>query len=819
MKRYILLSLVLISSIFSKAQQSDHSCQAMKQGLLSFNPSNPTIQADTLRSDTMDILKYTINLNITDFVTDTLRGNTMIRFAPRINAVNTLSLDLLHMTVDSVRLGLTPITYTYNDTLLITHLPVTMNIGDTAVMTVYYHGQPVIDASGWGGFYFQNGIAYNLGVGFAATPHNYGRTWYPCFDNFTERATYEFNISCDTGKVSYCNGLLMHDSTTATHIRIRKWVLNKTIPSYLACVAVGPFAQVNMTFPSLTGPKPVVIAELAADTVALKQSFIHLPNAFAGFENRYGPYRWDKIGYSVVPFNSGAMEHASNIAYPQITVDGTLSYESQIMAHELSHHWFGDLATCSNEGDMWLNEGWATYSQSIFIENVYGYPTYITYVRANHENTLHYSNFLEGGYRAVSGVPHQYTYGDHVYHKGADVAHTLRGYMGDSLFFAGLKYHLLHNQYTAVNSTQFRNFLEGGSGLNLTDFFNDWVFNPGWPHFSVDSFAVTPNGPNYNVTVYIQQKLRGAPAFFNNVPLEVTFKDSLWHSIVENVVVSGQHSNFSFTIPFKPGYAGMNLGDKISHAVTYDSKVIKATGSSFVINSQGRMRITVSNSTITTDSAWVRIEHNYVAPDPFKTGVHPYFLDPDRYWRVDGIIPSTFTATGFFDYDARAITSSGNGNLDDDLLTTTHLEDSIVVMYRANRADDWHQEPNITKVIGSPTDKFGTITINHLRKGEYVLALKGFPSAVNEIHNTLASALVYPNPGTDRFTVELSGLSTYKGDVTVLVHDMTGKLLLTEKVLSDRFSIGAENWRNGMYVMSVLQDGKVVCRNRLVVNK
>jgi hypothetical protein len=818
MKQYLLLSLALIGSLVIHAQEAAPSCQHMKQGLLSFNSTNPTVQADTLRSDTIDILKYTINLNFLDFTTDTIRGNTNIRFAARLNNVHTLSLDLLHMTVDSIRIGTTLLTYTYNDTLLITHLPVTMNIGDTSIITVYYHGQPVMDASGWGGFYFQNGIAYNLGVGFAANPHNFGRVWYPCFDNFTERAIYEFNIGATGGNIAYCNGLLVHDSTDINNVRIRKWVLNKTIPSYLACVAVGPYTQVNMTFPSLTGPKPVLLAELAADTVALKASFIHLPNAFAGFENRYGPFRWDKIGYSVVPFNSGAMEHASAIAYPQPFVDGTTTYESQLMAHELSHHWFGDLATCSNAGDMWLNEGWATYSQSIFLENVYGHTSFINNVLANHEIAIHYANWTEGGYRAVSGVPTQYTYGEHVYQKGADVAHTLRGYMGDSLFFIGLKYHLLHRQFTAVNSTQFRDDLQAGSGLSLTDFFNDWVFNPGWPHFSVDSFAVTPNGPNYNVTVYVKQKITGAPAFFNNVPLEVTFKDSLWHSIVEDVVVSGQHSNFTFTIPFKPSYAGMNLADKISHAVTYDSKVIKSTGGDFVINGGGRIRLSVTNTTITTDSAWIRIEHNYASPDGFK---HPqlYFLDPDRYWKIDGIIPASFRATGQLVYDARNITSSGNGNLDNDFLTNTHLEDSIVVLYRANAADDWHLETNIVKTMGNLTDKYGVIQINNIRKGEFVLALKGFPNAVAEIHSQTVEAKVYPNPSADRFTVELNGIVTGKGDVTVYVHDMNGKLLFSEKVLADRFSIGSEVWKNGVYLMSVVQDGKLVCRNRLVVNK
>ncbi|MFI5149199.1 MAG: M1 family aminopeptidase [Bacteroidia bacterium] len=820
MKKRVLFYLFGVSSTLLNAQDTA-SCQFMKQRMTAHEKlaSHPSVLASNLRSDTVDILKYTISLNITDFTTDTLRGNTSIRFAPKLNGIKTLSLDLLHMKIDSLHIGAASIASTYNDTLIICKLPVTLNTTDTAVITVYYHGKPKIDASGWGGFYFQPPFAYNLGVGFAANPHNYGRVWYPCFDNFVERAVYEFNISTNAGKIAYCNGLLAHDTTDGSGLRTRKWVLNKTIPSYLACVAVAPFTQVNMTFASLTGPKPVVIAAIPGDTVNMKNSFIHLPNAFAGFESRYGPYRWDKVGYSLVPFSSGAMEHASNITFPKAFANGTTTYESQLMAHELSHHWFGDLVTCNTEGDMWLNEGWATYSQYIFMENVYGYPAYLAQVVGYHDDVLHYANWKEGGYLAVSGVPHAYTYGDHVYHKGGDVAHTLRSYMGDSLFFLGLKYHLSNRPFQSSSSTDFMNDLIAGTGLgNIQDFFNGWVFNPGWPHFSVDSFSVLPNGSNFDITIYVRQRLTGAPAFFKQVPLALSLNDSLLHSSIQHIIVNGQYSTFHFTVPFRPSYAGLNLDDKISHAVTADRHYISSTSPYFNSQLRGRMLVTATNASISTDSAWICVEHNYTTPDPFKTGGRPYLLSPNRYWKVDGLFPATFNATGQITYDGRAITSGGGGSLDNNLLTTTNLEDSVVLLYRPNTAADWMLDTGIIKNEGSLTDKYGIITIRHLHKGEYVLALKGFYTGITE--NTVPpqpAIHIWPNPASDRFSVELKDILVPNGGIDIRVHDMQGRLVHTEKVLSSGFSLNASGWTNGVYFLSVYSNGRPAGHTRLVV--
>lgn len=804
---------VLLSITFSVAvaQNDQQHNQQMHQRSLQ---TGVQTLANNMRSDTVDILNYNISLNITDFVTNTIAGNTQVKFTPKMNGVTKLHLDFLMLTVDSIEIAGNNLAYSYNDTLLAVNLPATYNINDTATVQVYYHGTPQGDASGWGGFYFQSGYAYNLGVGFAALPHTYGRVWFPCFDNFVERSSYEFNITTNGGKVAYCNGELAGDVTDGIGNRTRRWVLNEQIPGYLASVTVAAYAQINQTYNGANGAVPIIIAALATDTTAVKNSFINLPVALSTFEDHFGPYMWNRVGYCMVPFNSGAMEHATNISYPKATATGSLTYQT-LYAHELSHHWFGDLATCRTAEDMWLNEGWAHYCEFLFSEALYGYNSYMSSVRPNHEDNLHFNTPKEG-LLTLSNIPQTFTYGDHVYNKGADVAHTMRGYMGDSLFFYSVKTYLSQNNYKDVSSMDFMNALTAASGMDMSDFFNDWVFNPGWCHFSIDSTVVVPAGPNYSVTVYVKQKLTQAPHYFNNVPLEVTFKAADFTEQTQSFVMSGVNANFTFTVPFNPVFTAVNMGEKISHAVAPEYKTLKTTGNFSFANA--RMTITVQSI---TDSAFVRVEHNYTAPDGFHTP-QPYRLSPNRYWKVDGILPAGFRAKATLNYEGRTLGFTGNYWLDTPLNITT--EDSLVLMYRANAADDWHLYPYYTKNMqSSTTDKRGVITIDTLKPGEYAFAIADYmATGISQAATDVKGVNVFPNPSKTTLTVDLSGIKNkLESNSLIVVTDISGKAIRTEKVNAQQEScrISTSDLSNGIYFITVKTgDKKIIARNKFIVS-
>jgi aminopeptidase N len=801
-------------SVFSYAQMNEpHTCQYNKNCFSYNRLSNDNYQAQTnnQRSDTIDILKYTINLNITDFTNNTISGNTIVRFAPKLNNISTIILDLLELTLDSVKMNNSILTTTYNDTLLKINLPFTHNTTDTSEITVYYQGAPIMDNSGWGGFYFTQGYAFNLGVGFDANPHNFGRVWFPCFDNFVERSKYEFNISTNNGKLAYCNGALVSDTTINT-IRTRKWILNEEIPTYLASVAVAPYTHVSQNFTSVNGPVPVMLTAVPTDTINMKNSFINLQNALTGFESRYGPFMWNRIGFCLVPFNSGAMEHATNIAYPRVAANGSLTYEASLMAHEFAHNWWGNLVTCENAEQMWINEGWATYSQYIFTEWVYGRTAYINGIRNNHDDCIHYHHIREGGYLSLDSIPHNYTYGDHVYPGGANHAHTLRGYLGDSLFFGGINYFLYNNQLSDVNNFDFQNDLTTYTNVNMADYFNGWIFQGGFPHFAIDSFSSVPNGNNYDVTIYVKQKLCGATNLYNNVPLEVFFKDAQWNTAVRRVMLSGSLSTVTVSVPFNPVFASFDLDEKISDAITPDSKVITTTGNNFVSNKQGRMQLRVLSI---TDSAYVRIEHNWVKPDGFQSWNNPYRLSNYHHWTVNGLLPSNFYAQGVIFYDARNITSGGNGFMDNDLLPLSNLEDSIVLFYRASAADDWQLYPYYTKTMGSMSDKYGLITIDSLKLGQYTLGIKDITQSVkSEIANKYLN--IYPNPATNNVTVAISN-SNVGSNAKIIITDVSGRIILSQQANNGDNNINLNQLQNGVYFVTLQNENKTIASKKLVV--
>jgi aminopeptidase N len=759
------------------------------------------LMADNDRSDTMDILKYTINLNITDFVNKKIKGNTEVQFTPKVNNVNTISFDLLKLSIDSVKFNSSLLSYSYNDTLLIVNLPGAQNIGDTNSVVVFYQGTPKTDAQ-WGGFYFQGNYAYNMGVGFAADPHSFGRVWFPCFDNFVERSVYEFNITTNSGKVSYCNGILDHDSTDGSGNRIRKWIMNQSIPTYLACVAVAPFTQVNDTFPGLNGNIPIVLAAIPTDTVNVKNSFSNLKNALTTFEDRYGPYLWDKVGYSFIPFAAGAMEHATNIAYPRTFADGSKTYET-VWAHELSHHWFGDLATCETAGDMWLNEGLAVFSEFIFTESVYGNAAAQAYIRPLHEDVLHLTHIKDGGYRAVSGIPTEYTYGEHVYNKGAEVARTLRAYMGDTAFFNGLKYYLNDKKFDHATSFEFRDALTASSGIDLTDFFNDWVFNPGFPHFSVDSFTVVPNGGQFDVTVHVKQKITGAPALFSNVPLEVTFMDSAWTMTTDTFIMNGATGTFNFTVPSRPANVMLDFNEKIAQAIALQYKTIKASGTSNFTNA--KMNVTIQS---VTDSAFMLVEHNYTAPDSFK--IMPsvkYRLSPNHYWKVSGLFPSGFDATGRLYYDGRTPAAMSSGYLDNELIIST--EDSLFLFYRKSAADDWDIYPYATKVPGTLTDKYGYFAIDSLLPGEFTFGMKDYLLSSFENKMIEEKISLYPNPTSGILYIESGKENPIE---RILIYGIDGRKVAEETFngKNESISINLGELSNGIYFIDCISKGKSI---------
>lgn len=801
MKRLLLSTLCMAFLSLTQAQTPTHYCSKYK-----VVTDENRLAIEDLRSDSIDILHTAITLDFTEMAASQIEGKASLSLIARTGSIETVRLDFEGLVVDSVT-GPMVSTHQHSDSVLIVSFTNALSQTAQTEVTVHYHGTPMTDASGWGGFYFTGGFSWNLGVGFADDPHSYGRIWFPCFDNFIERSTYEFWVRTNSDKRAACNGLLTGTTDNGDNTTTYHWQLAQPIPSYLACVAVGSYTTVSSMINAANGNLPVQIHARPSDTVNLNNSFIHLHDAVLAFEDAYGPYRFDKVGYSLVPFNSGAMEHATNIAYPISAANGGLGSED-LMAHELAHMWWGDNVTCQTDGDMWINEGWASFSEYLFHEAVYGRLAYEDAMKVDLRFMLQFGHHTEGDYRAVSGQPHEYVYGDHVYKKGALVAHNLRGYMGDDAFFDAVHDFMEHFKYTPVSSDSLEKYFTQYSGQDLTGFFRDWVFRPGYNVVVLDSFISSPTTAGYDVQMHLQQKLKGAPDFHTDVPVYYTVYDANWNSISGKVEMSGQYSSATVSSAIEPVLVVLYDHNEQAQARTVDKMVLNQEGGMGLDNMLWDVDVETIN-----DSALVWFEHIWAEPDPIKDFDNkPYRLSNYHYWRVSGLGLENVEMTSQFFYDGRT-TSGNSGYLDMDLVSV--MEDSLVLLHRADAYGDWEEYEHYEKnVLGLSTNAIGLIELSEVESGEYTLA--NIDHTVLSVEHLKPEAFaIYPNPTQQSITVAFEG--DVPGEKRFELYDLKGSLMFSQAFSEQRQEFDVQGLSAGNYVFRLHHAEQVQTGNIVII--
>ncbi|MEO8149412.1 MAG: M1 family aminopeptidase [Bacteroidia bacterium] len=808
MKQLLLLFLFVFIAIQINAQQTDieNICKQNKnaamhqQDILKNNQNN----ISSLTGDTIHVAHYDISIDTINYSGQSIKAQTAVQVVAKMNNVNNISLSLLQLLVDSITQGSQILSYSYDDTTLrITPVSV-LNQNDTVLITVYYHGQPKQDATGWGGFYFSGNYAFNLGVGFAADPHCFGRVWFPCIDEFTDRATYNFHITTAATSKAFCNGALVSQINNPNGTITWNWTLMETIPTYLACMAVAPYYTLQQNIAGI----PVEMAVLPVDTVNTLSTFQHLNTILSAYINAWGPYPFEKVGYSVVPFNSGAMEHASQITIGKAFINGSLSYET-LWAHELSHMWWGDKVTCETAGDMWLNEGWASYNEAFTTQAVYGDVAYRDWIRSNHRHVLQFAHIEDGSYLSFINVPHAYTYGTTVYKKGADIVHTLRNYMGDTAFFNGCKYQQNVRAYNSSNSYQFRDNLTASSGIDMTRFFDDWIFTEGFPHFSIDSVTWLPGGLDHYF-IHCRQRSKGNSHLYQ-MPIEINLTDGVNDTTVTFVMDSATQT-FHVGLPYTVQWISIDRSNKISDAISDFESPVTATGT---LNFP-ETNITFNVMNVGTGTT-VRVEHNFVAPDEWKQSNPGIRLSNYHYWKFDGLWDNTFLSKATFIYNGS--NSLTEGYLDNTLITG--VEDSLLILWRAGTWDDWHIVPGFTiSYAGSHTNKWGTITVDTLKRGEYTFGYLDYTAGIKNYQPQEQMMLqINPNPASHNvhFDFDLKN----NPQALLQLFDLKGNMIKEFTVYAHQTFVDWDTSEiaSGNYIAKLCVNDKISISKKLVLMK
>ena len=438
-----------------------------------------------------DVKSYDLHLKI-DKQKNYLEGNVAMRIVTT-SELDTVLQHLKALIIDSVFVNGAKASYQITDAISGTYkvigFPKLYSSVDAIVKT-YYHGNPTNEggANPWGGVTNNGKMMFAMGVGFAVPYVSCTRHWMPCYDLPDDKADIvTMTFVCSDSDVAASNGIRTSDVVQA-NFRTTTWKVVHPIASYLLTFAVGPFVEQTITTPSNI---TIDGFSYASDSVKLsKVLYKRIIQAVTFYDSLYGKYPFEKVGYVVAPI--GSMEHQTMITL----VDLALDTNSTTPEHELAHMWWGDWVTCKDFNDPWLNEGFATYSESLILERFTGKAAYWSKQKANISGAIN-----SGSKIPMYGAPYltsprnNYPYGV-LYQKGAAVLGMLRFVLGDSIFFESLRQYGKTHSYSTATSFDMQADFERVSGQDLHWFFKQWVFGIWYPQISV---SWSRNGGNVNV--------------------------------------------------------------------------------------------------------------------------------------------------------------------------------------------------------------------------------------------------------------------------------------------------------------------------------
>lgn len=756
---------------------------------------NLTVQAHD-RTDTIHVVHYDINLSIVELTNRQISGYTDVKVVPKISGIPYIDLDLIALTVDSLFLNGEAAAYTHTNALI--RIP-TQNIvaGDTQFVRVYYHGTPIRDES-WGGYFITDDFAFNVGVGMGMIPPTIGRVWFPCLDDFKNKATYTFTIRTDSDKRAVCNGVLTDSLTLDDSTKVWRWELPYPIATYVTACAVGNFQIYIDTVHGLERIIPIEIYAPASVIQNVPATFVNLKEVVHIFENLYGPYAWQRVGYTVVPFGQGAMEHVDNICYPMFAVDGTTSYED-LMVHEFVHMWFGNQITPSGPEQLWLKEGFAVYSEIIAKE--YLQPN--SGIAAAEKRDLHRSvikstHVNDGGYYPLDQIPQLITYGSHTYDKGALVVHSLRGYMGDELFYSSLRTLLQQEKFGNVNSLEFFQKMSTISGMDLLEFFYGWIHQPGFLHFQIDSVVATGSPNLYDL--HFRQKLHHATDFANANRLDIEFVSQTGERhIVENVLFNGERDVTSVLLPFEPQFWVVDPHEKYGDALI--DYFIDVPDQNAVTCADAYFRIKADQF---TDTSKLYVAFHWVKPDSIKM-YYPniYRVADNHYWEVQYYEKNFTEGTLHFRYLASLPTAK-----DYELMAGYGKED-LLLLYRKDCSDDWVEVPS--HPVGNNIQ--GYLITEHTESGEYALAIGDHCVGIDEYASP--QFILFPNPANQYVYCQFE--QAIMQETELLIYSMDGKLV-EKMILSDpNQAISVSHLAVGEYVVKAGWKDQQSASSRLII--
>lgn len=423
-------------------------------------------RADSLTG--FDVQKYELTLDI-DHQEEYIDGNVLAMVLAEED-LSSLPYELAdNFAVSFVLVDGAPAAFTHSGGILDISLDV--QTGETFTTQVFYSGYPQLSPN-----IYHIGMIFSANTVFTISDPDAARYWWPCYDHPWDKALVDLHITLRDDWSVAANGIRDSivdngDGTATTH-----WLGENPMTTYLVCITAGPYVEINQT----AGDIPIQSFVMPNQYDNALVDFANVPAMIGYFSQVFGPYPFEKYGHAAVSMSTyGAMEHQTMTTLGNYIITGNGTYET-VIAHELAHQWYGNAVSFLTFKDVWLSEGFATYSEHLWTDKTQGWQAAVDYVNMSYHQ--YYIGWAAGaGPQTIYDPDFNSYFAPPSYEKAASVLHMLRLKIGNAAFSQ-----LLQDWFTAYRdsnavTSEFKALAEQISGQDLDQFFQQWIFGSGMP--------------------------------------------------------------------------------------------------------------------------------------------------------------------------------------------------------------------------------------------------------------------------------------------------------------------------------------------------
>ena len=435
----------------------------------------------------IDVQNYVFGIALSDD-SDSIEGQTTVdvRF---LEAGRTLRLDLVEqsaalegkgMTVKLISMDGARLSWQHDNDALTIDLGRLVAAGERIQVTVEYAGVPAaglrIGENKYGDRTF-----------FSDNWSSRVRNWVPTVDHPYDKSTHEFVVTAPAHYQVVSNGVQMESTDLGDGMRRTHWKNSAPVATWLYFLGVAEFAMQQVdTFDG----KAIETWVYRQDREQGFYDFaIPSKQVLAFYSDLIGPYAYERLANVVSPATGGGMEAASTPAYAEGSVSGTRSRRWQhVIIHEIAHQWFGNAVTEHHWNDVWLSEGFATYYTLLFRQYAYGQDDFIAGLKdARNRVITFYENEDNYDFQLVRPFIEDLNdvSGGMMYQKGAWTLHMLREKLGIDTYTQGIRAYYAEHFNGNAQTADFQRSMEEASGLDLSQHFDQWLFQGGIPHLAL----------------------------------------------------------------------------------------------------------------------------------------------------------------------------------------------------------------------------------------------------------------------------------------------------------------------------------------------